>query len=81
MPGYDPECGLTYAEWLRAKNVGRMPRTHATKDQVIEGETPGGGQYKRVRDQLGNEVTQRTERDGSEHQDVQINLGGPGGDN
>lgn len=80
MPGYGPDGSMTYAEWLAWKGVSRMPRTHATRDQVAEGETPSGGRYKQVRDQLGHVVTDRTEADGSEHRDVRINLGGPGGD-
>ncbi len=80
MSSYDPERDGPYGEWLKAKNVGHMPRTHATKDQVTEGRTNTGGRYKRTRDQLGHVVTQRTEAGGSEHQDVTINLGGPGGD-
>jgi hypothetical protein len=78
---YDPEMDGPYGDWLKSKNVRRMPSTHATRDQVAEGETPRGGRFKRVTDQLGNEGTQRTEPGGSEHQDVTINLGGPGGDN
>lgn len=80
MSVYDPERDGPYGDWLRSKNVAQTSRTHATKDQVTEGPTRDGGRYKRVKDQLGHEVTQRTERDGSEHQDVTINLGGPGGD-
>lgn len=80
MSGYGPNGDMTYAEWLRWKSVGAMPRTHATKDQVSEGHTDQGGKFKQVRDQLGHVVTERTEPGGSVHQDVTINLGGPGGD-
>jgi hypothetical protein len=71
---------MTYSQWLAWKQVAAMTRTHATQDRVTEGETAAGGRFKRVRDQLGHEVIQRTEPDGSEHQDVVINMGGPGGD-
>ncbi|GGK61174.1 hypothetical protein Sme01_02800 [Sphaerisporangium melleum] len=80
MSSYDPDRDGPYGDWLKAKGVRQMNRTHATQDQVTEGRTENGGRYKAVRDQLGHVVTQRTEPDGRERQDVTINLGGPGGD-
>ncbi len=68
---WDPECGLTYAEWLRDKNLQTRPTgwTNATRDVVHEGVDSAGQRFKVTRDQLGNDVKQF----GSDGQSVRIN--------
>lgn len=72
---WDPESGQTFGEYMRGDD-GRGPnvvvgeRTFLTGDQVLE-DTPT---RRRVRDQLGNEVTERTGADGGYHRDVRINV-------
>lgn len=59
MPGYDPDSGLSYGEWLRDKNVQARPQgwSHATHDQVREYRSDRDGRrVKDVTDQLGNRV-------------------------
>ncbi|MGA4989862.1 hypothetical protein [Nonomuraea bangladeshensis] len=75
MPGYepyDPEVHGTYRQYLLGKGVQVRPSgwTSATRDQVLE-DTPT---RKTVRDQAGNDVTERTDEQGREHRDVQIYL-------
>ncbi|GHE47256.1 hypothetical protein GCM10017673_56370 [Streptosporangium violaceochromogenes] len=70
MSGYGPDGSMTYAEWLRWKSVAPMQRTHATQDQVLI-DTPT---QRTVRDQLGHDVTERTDERGRQHRDVTINL-------
>ncbi len=76
MPGYGPNGDMTYAEWQQWKNVGTMPRTHATRDQVTVHKEDGKVVAQTKRDQLGHEVTEHA----TGRVDVTINLGGPGGD-
>lgn len=78
MSEYDPARDGPYGAWLRAKGIQIIPRgrTHATKDQVREGRTEDGVRWKRVRDQLGHEVTQYA----TGRQDVRINFGLRGAD-
>lgn len=68
---WDPECGLTYAEWLRDKSPQVRPSgwTNATRDVVTEGVDSAGQRFKVTRDQLGNDVKQF----GSDGQSVRIN--------
>lgn len=66
-----------YGEQIRAKNIGVMRRTHATKDQVTVHREDGQVVAQTVKDQLGHEVTEHA----TGRVDVTINLGGPGGDN
>ncbi|MEU4226242.1 hypothetical protein AB0F17_18240 [Nonomuraea sp. NPDC026600] len=70
MP-WDPASGITYGEWLRRKGIQVRPAgwTWATRDQVLA-DSPT---RKTVRDQAGNDVTERTDASGY-HRDVQINL-------
>lgn len=70
MPGYGPDGSMDYAEYQQWKGVGHMPRTHATKDQVLV-DTPT---RRTVRDGNGHDVTERTTPDGKQHRDVTINL-------
>lgn len=59
MPEFDPASGLTYGEWLRAKNIQARPEgwSHATRDQVREYRSEKDGRrVKDVTDQLGNHV-------------------------
>lgn len=70
MSGYGPDGSMTYAEWQQWKGVGAMQRTHATQDQVLI-DTPT---QRTVRDQLGHDVTERTDERGRQHRDVTINL-------
>lgn len=69
-----PEEGLSYAEKLRRKGVRALGRTWRTQDQVREGVRKDGTRFKTVRDQNGNDVTDRTGPDGRERRDVRINL-------
>ena len=82
MP-WEPESGQTFGEYARGGaplGKGRTAdvvvgeRTWVTCDQVTEGRTEEGGRFKRVRDQLGNDVTERTDARGRQHKDVNINL-------
>jgi hypothetical protein len=50
------------------------PRTWRTRDQVDEGRTGDGGRYKRITDQLGHQVTERTDAKGRQRKDVNIRL-------
>ncbi len=67
----DRSCGLTYAEWLRSKNLQTRPNgwTNATRDVVTEGVDSAGQRFKVTRDQLGNDVKQF----GTDGQSVRIN--------
>ncbi|SET48086.1 hypothetical protein [Nonomuraea wenchangensis] len=82
MP-WDPESGETFGEHMRGGaplGEGRTAdvvvgdRTWVTRDQVREGRTADGGRFKRVIDQLGNRVTERTDGHGRQRRDVHINL-------
>ena len=82
MP-WDPQRDGPFGLWLRGGaplGAGRTAdvvvgeRTSATRDVVAEGRTDDGGRFKRVTDQLGNEVTERTDSRGGEHRDVRIKL-------
>lgn len=82
MP-WDPKRDGPFGVWLRGGaplGEGRTAdvvvgeRTSATRDVVAEGRTDDGGRFKRVTDQLGNEVTERTDKHGGEHRDVRIKL-------
>jgi hypothetical protein len=82
MP-WDPEKDGPIGPWLRGGaplGEGRTAdvvigkRTWRTRDQVKEGRTETGERYKRVTDQLGHEVTERTDSRGGQHRDVRINL-------
>ena len=77
MPEFDSGAHVSYAERLRRKGVQVRASgwSHHTRDQVSEGRTPEGERFKRVRDQLGHEVTERTDSGGVERRDVRINLG------
>lgn len=71
MPGYDPESGLTYGEWLRSKNIHTRPQgwSHATRDQVREYRSgKDGRRVKVVTDQLGHDTIQH----GRDQQSVHI---------
>ncbi len=67
---WDPDCGLTYAEWLRDKSPQVRPAgwTHHTKDQPREYVGKDGKRVKDTTDQLGNRVIQH----GNDQQSVQI---------
>lgn len=67
---WDPECGLTYAEWLRSKNLQARPAgwSHATHDQTREYVGKDGKRVKDTTDQLGNRVVQH----GNDQQSVAI---------
>ena len=71
MP-WDPASGVTFGEYARRKRLQVRPDgwTWATRDQVLE-DTPT---RLTVRDQAGNDVTERTDEKGGYHRDVQINL-------
>lgn len=68
---WTPDTGLTYAEWLRDKSPQTRPQgwTNATRDVVREGYGKDGRRFKKVRDQLGNDVVQH----GQDQQSVKIN--------
>ncbi|HEY9369314.1 hypothetical protein [Streptomyces sp.] len=70
MP-WDPEQG-TFGAYMRSKNVQVRPVgwTWATRDQVLADTSA----RRTVRDQCGNDVTERTDEQGREHRDVNINL-------
>lgn len=77
MPEIDSDADVPYAEKLRRKGVQVRSGgwSHHTRDQVTEGRTEAGERFKRTRDQLGHEVTERTDSSGVERRDVRINLG------
>lgn len=58
----------------RTADVVTGKRTWATRDQVEEGRSRDGGCFKRTTDQLGNQVTERTDTRGRQRQDVKIVL-------
>lgn len=68
---YDPARHGSYADYLRGKNLQVRPAgwTWRTRDQVLK-DSPT---RKTVRDQAGNDVTERTD-DSGYHRDVTINL-------
>lgn len=72
MSRYDPQIHGTYGNYLRAKAIQVRPTgwTWQTRDQVLK-DTPT---RKTVRDQAGNDVTERTDESGGYHRDVAINL-------
>lgn len=71
MP-WDPSSGKTFGQYVREKGVQVRPSgwTWQTRDQVLE-DTPT---RRTVRDQAGNDVTERTDEHGGYHRDVAINL-------
>ena len=82
MP-WDPETGQTFGEYARGgaplgegrtADVVTGERTWRTRDQVAEGRSEGGGRYKTVTDQLGHQVTERTDARGRQRKDVNIRL-------
>lgn len=82
MP-FDPDIHETFGSYARGGaplGKGRTAdvvvgeRTWATRDQIAEGRTEDGERFKRVRDQLGNDVTERTDAHGRQRKDVNINL-------
>lgn len=82
MP-WKPDTGQTFGDYMRGgeplgegrtADVVTGERTWATKDQVREGRTGDGERFQRVTDQLGHQVTRRTDTRGRERQDVRINL-------
>ncbi|GGS88548.1 hypothetical protein ACFFV7_50930 [Nonomuraea spiralis] len=66
---------MSYAEELRAKAVGQMTRTNATRDQVVEGSREDGTRYQERTDQAGTTITRETAPDGRERQHVRVRLG------
>lgn len=72
MP-WDPASGITFGEYARSKNLQIRPAgwTWTTRDQVLV-DSPT---RKTVRDQAGNDVTERSDESGY-HRDVTINLRG-----
>lgn len=82
MP-WDPESGETFGQHMRGGvplGQGRTAdvvvgdRTWATRDQVVEGRTPDGGRYKRVRSQAGHDSIFETTPDGRERKHAHIHL-------
>jgi len=80
---WDPDSGQTFGEWARGGEPlgeGRTTdvvvgeRTWVTRDQVSEGRTDAGERFKKTTDQLGNQVTERTDQRGRQRKDVRINL-------
>lgn len=71
---YDPALHGKYGDWLKAKRLQVRPSgwTWNTRDQVLE-DSPT---RRTVRDQAGNDVTERTDDRGGYHRDVTINLRG-----
>ncbi|KAB8186857.1 hypothetical protein FH608_046040 [Nonomuraea phyllanthi] len=69
---WDPASGITFGQYMRAKGVQVRPAgwSWQTRDQVLE-DSPT---RKTVRDQAGNDVTERTDEHGGYHRDVSINL-------
>jgi hypothetical protein len=74
---WDPDSGQTFGEYVLSKVVQVRPGgwTLTTRDQVTEGRNPAGERFKTVTDQLGNQVTERTDAKGRQRKDVHINLG------
>ncbi|MEU7741974.1 hypothetical protein [Nonomuraea sp. NPDC049158] len=72
MPADDPPEDISYGEKLRRKNL--QVRTGGwswrTRDQVLADSSTS----RTVRDQAGNDVTERTDEHGGYHRDVTINL-------
>lgn len=82
MP-HDPKIHGTFGSYMRGGvplgrgrtvDVALVERTYVTRDQVEEGRMPDGTRYQRTTDQLGNQVTERTDPRGGQHKDVRINL-------
>lgn len=75
MP-WDPESGITFGEYMRAKSIQVRPAgwTWTTRDQVAEGRNQAGERFKTTTDQLGNQVTERTDAKGRQRKDVNIIL-------
>lgn len=78
-----PDSGQTFGEWLRGgaplgegrtTDVVTGERTWRTRDQVVEGRTASGERFKRVTDQLGHQVTERSDARGRQRKDVNIRL-------
>lgn len=71
---YDEAKHGSYGAYLRAKGLQVRPAGWSwnTRDQVLE-DTPT---RRTVRDQAGNDVTERTDENGGYHRDVNINLRG-----
>ncbi|MEU6710011.1 hypothetical protein ABZ897_00915 [Nonomuraea sp. NPDC046802] len=69
---WDPASGITFGQYMRLKGVQVRPAgwTWQTRDQVLE-DSPT---RRTVRDQVGNDVTERTDDKGGYHRDVAINL-------
>lgn len=69
---YDPAKHGTYGNYLRLKGIQVRAAGWSwnTRDQVVE-DSPT---RKTVRDQAGNDVTERTDEQGRQHKDVRINL-------
>lgn len=72
MP-WDPESGLTFGQYMRAKSVQVRPAgwTWRTRPQVLE----DSRMRRTVRDENGHDVTERSDAHGGYHRDVTINLG------
>lgn len=82
MP-WSPESGQTFGEYARGgaplgegrtTDVVTGEHTWRTRDQVQEGRTEDGGRFKQVTDQLGHQVTERTDTKGRQRRDVNINF-------
>jgi hypothetical protein len=82
MP-WDPESGETFGEYARGgaplgegrtADVVTGERTWVTRDQVQEGRTETGERFKQTTDQLGHQVTERTDARGKQRKDVNIRL-------
>lgn len=82
MP-HDPAVHGTFGSYMRGgeplgegrtADVVTGEPTWATRDQVVEGRREDGTRFKRVRDQNGHDITDRTGPDGRERRDVRINL-------
>ncbi|MFN2636915.1 MAG: hypothetical protein ABR585_07815 [Gemmatimonadaceae bacterium] len=76
---WDPETGQTFGAYMRGDDGRTVEvtvggRTFATKDQVVEGRTPEGGQFKVIRDQAGHDTSYETTPDGRERKHVHLNL-------
>lgn len=71
MP-WDPNSGVPFGKYVRDKGIQVRPAgwTWSTRDQVLQ-DSPT---LKTVRDQAGNDVTERTDERGGYHRDVAINL-------
>lgn len=79
MPGYDPECDGPYGLWLKSKSVRTGVNGRARTDRVVdggvipEGQPFAGERFQKRRDELGNEVTERSASLGvSTGQDVTV---------